>query len=128
MEEIESATVVKDYGIEGEHHAGGKAKRNVTLITEEAIDALRSERGIDLAKGATRRNITTRGIDLNGLVGKEFLVGKVLLLGTEIAHPCSHLERLTRKGVKKGLAGRGGIRARVIEGGSVKKGDPITPR
>jgi len=97
----------------------------VTLIEAEAIEALARETGIVLEPGASRRNIVTRSVPLNDLVGVRFRVGEVLLEGTRFCEPCGHLERLTRKGVMAGLLHRGGLRTVIVEGGTLRVGDPI---
>jgi MOSC domain-containing protein YiiM len=99
----------------------------LTLIEAEVIEAA-AEYGMRLAPGESRRNITTRGIRLNDLVGKRFRVGDALCEGTRLCEPCAHLEAVTgRGGICRVLAGRGGLRARLLEGGLIRAGDPVTP-
>lgn len=71
----------------------------VTLIEIEAIEALKRDYGIELTARDSRRNIATRGVPLNHLVGREFKVGGATLHGILLCEPCSHLEKLSRKGV-----------------------------
>jgi MOSC domain-containing protein YiiM len=97
------------------------------LIEIEAIEALRRDYDIDIAPGLSRRNIVTRGVALNHLVEREFTVGEVILRGTRLCEPCSHLERLTRRGVLRGLIHRGGLRAEIVSGGMIQIGDGIVP-
>ena len=99
--------------------------RDITLIEAEALEGLASDAGIELAAGEARRNVVTRGIGLNDLVGKPFRVGAVRCVGVELNEPCRHLERLTQPGVLKGLVGRGGLRADVVSGGEIAVGDPV---
>jgi MOSC domain-containing protein YiiM len=99
--------------------------RALTLVEEEAIDAVRRDYDIDLAPGATRRNVVTRGVALNHLVGRTFRVGEVEVVGVRLAEPCAHLEALTAKGVRRALVHRGGLRGEVVSGGTVRVGDPI---
>ena len=101
------------------------AGREVTLIEAEAYDAIAQEAGIVLAPGASRRNITTRGVPLNHLVGRQFRVGEVLLEGVRLCEPCAHLESLTQSGVREGLIHRGGLRARIVTEGTIRIGDVI---
>lgn len=103
------------------------AGREVTLIEAEAYDAIAQEAGIVLAPGASRRNITTRGVPLNHLVGRQFRVGEVLLEGVRLCEPCGHLESLTQTGVREGLIHRGGLRARIVTDGTIRIGDVIQP-
>jgi len=99
--------------------------RDITLIEIEALEALKRGYGIELASGESRRNIVTRGVPLNHLVGREFKVGEVLLRGMRLCDPCSHLEKLTQKGVLRGLIHRGGLRADIITDGVIRVGDLI---
>jgi len=104
--------------------------REVTLIEIEAIDALRREYQIDIDAAQARRNIVTRGVALNHFIDREFAVGEAVLRGTRLCEPCAHLEKLTVKGVMRGLIHRGGLRADVVRGGTIRVGDTIieTPR
>jgi MOSC domain-containing protein YiiM len=97
--------------------------REVTLIEGEALEALQRELGIELAPGASRRNVVTR----NHLVGKRFRVGEVLLEGSRLCEPCTHLEGLTQKGVLAGLLHRGGLRTVIVEEGTMRRGDIVRP-
>ncbi len=101
--------------------------REVTLVEAEAIEALARDQKIQLAPGASRRNITTRGVPLSHLVGRRFRIGQVLLEGTRLCEPCTHLEGLTQKGVLGGLIHRGGLRTVILEGGTIRVGDHIRP-
>ena len=99
----------------------------LTLIAAEALEGLRRETGIDLSHEASRRNVLTRGIDLNALVGQRFMVGDVLCEGVELCEPCNHLQSLTQQGVLRGLVHRGGLRADVLDGGVITPGDAVVP-
>jgi MOSC domain-containing protein YiiM len=101
--------------------------RDVTLVEAEAIESLARDYGIELADGDTRRNITTRGVPLNHLVGRDFTVGEAVLRGIRLCDPCGLLERRTQPGVKKALAHRGGLNAQIVSGGTIRKGDSIRP-
>ena len=100
--------------------------REVTLIEIEAMEALRREYEIDIEAAQARRNIVTRGVALDHLVDREFVVGEVLLRGTRLCEPCSHLEKLTVKGMMRGLIHRGGLRADIVRGGTIRAGDVIS--
>ena len=97
----------------------------VTLIEIEAIEALKRDYGIELAPGDSRRNIVTRGVSLNHLVGRDFKVGEVTLRGVRLCEPCLHLERLSLKGVQRGLIHRGGLRAEILTDGMIRVGDEV---
>jgi MOSC domain-containing protein YiiM len=103
------------------HDAG-----DVTLIEAEALEGLRGDTGIELTHEESRRQVLTRGIRLNDLVGKRFRVGSVELVGAELCEPCAHLQRLTYDGVLRGLVHRGGLRAEIVRGGRIAVGDPVT--
>jgi MOSC domain-containing protein YiiM len=78
-----------------------------------------------LAAAESRRNLVTRGIDLNAVVGREFTIGSVRAFGQRLCEPCVHLQRLTRPGVVAGLVHRGGLRADVLTDGEIRLGDTI---
>lgn len=101
--------------------------RDVTLIEFEAVQALKRDYGIDLSAADARRNIVTRGVALNHLIGREFKVGEVTLRGVRLCEPCAHLENLSRKGVMRGLVHRGGLRADILTGGMIRVGDAVNP-
>jgi len=111
-------------GTYSQHPGGG---REVTLIEAEAIEAIAREAGIALPAGASRRNIVTRGVPLNHLVGHRFHVGEALLEGTRLCEPCAHLGALTGKGVVPALIHRGGLRTVIVKEGTIRVGDPIRP-
>ena len=97
----------------------------MTLIEIEAIDGLKRDYEVQLDPGQSRRNIVTRGIALNHLVEQEFRIGDVVLRGTRLCEPCAHMEKLTVKGAMRGLIHRGGLRAEIVKGGTIRVGDRI---
>jgi MOSC domain-containing protein YiiM len=101
--------------------------RDITLIQAEALEGLLEEHGIELSAAESRRNVLTRGIDLNALVGKRFTVGAVECVGVELCEPCNHLQSLTQPGVLRGLVHRGGLRADIVRGGRIAVGDAVAP-
>ena len=103
------------------------AKRALTLIEREAVEAAAAEAGITIDEVETRRNLVTVGVPLNHLVGHEFTVGPVRLRGVNLSEPCAHLERLTRPGVRSALIHRGGLRAEILTGGPIGVGDRVQP-
>jgi MOSC domain-containing protein YiiM len=131
---VESARAVQGKGLDGDRYFTGEGTyshkpepgRELTLIEAEAIEGLSREHGIQLPPGESRRNVVTRGIGLNDLVGHRFTVGEVECVGAELCHPCSHLEKLTLPGVLKGLANRGGLRADIVSGGQIAVGDAVS--
>jgi MOSC domain-containing protein YiiM len=133
---VREVQAVAGEGLEGDRYfkkigtysniAGGG--RQITLIELESVEALKRDFRIELETTQTRRNIVTRGAPLNHLVGQRFRLGdEVVLQGVRLCEPCNHLERLTLRGVREGLLHRGGLRADIINGGTIRVGDSITP-
>jgi MOSC domain-containing protein YiiM len=123
---LEAAQALAGRGVEGDHaFPASDPDREITLIEAEALEALVLETHISLEAAQTRRNLLTRGVRLNDLVGKEFLVGEVRLRGIRLCEPCAHLENMTQPGVLAGLLHRGGLRAAIVESGTIRLGDPI---
>lgn len=99
----------------------------LTLIAEEALEAFNDETGIELSAQASRRNVLTRGIDLNALVGKRFRVGEVECEGVELCEPCAHLASLTDRAVLRGMVHRAGLNADILTDGTIAVGDAVLP-
>jgi MOSC domain-containing protein YiiM len=117
-------------GLEGNRYywAEGDAPRGcaVTLIAAEAIDAVAQDGDVAIEPAATRRNVLTRGIDVNELVGKRFRIGDVECEGVELCEPCAHLESMTQPGVIKAFVHRGGLNADILTDGEISVGDAVT--
>jgi MOSC domain-containing protein YiiM len=132
---VDEAHAVPGKGLEGDRYFQGTGTysgrpgpdRELTLIEIEAIEALERDYKIKIEPGQARRNIVTRGVPLNHLVGKELSVGEVTLLGLRLNEPCNHLASLTDDKVKQGLVHRGGLRAQVLTEGIIRSGDTIQP-
>ena len=103
----------------------GNSDWEVTLIETEEIDRFNEAHRHELGYGDFRRNIATRDIRLNSLVGKQFDIGGVKLAGIRLCEPCATLAATVTESVLPGLLGRGGLRARVLNGGQVSVGDAI---
>lgn len=132
MRALAEATLAAGRGIEGDRYATGKGKysefpdvREVTLIEVETLEALARDEKIELLSYEHRRNLTTRGVPLNHLVGRRFRVGNVVLEGGRLNVPCRYLELLTKKPVYQPLLNRSGLNCRIIEGGVIRVGDQI---
>ncbi len=110
---------------EGTFSPKGGVDREVTLIESEALEGLAKEYELTLTPAQARRNLLTRGVPLNHLVGSTFTVGSVVLRGIRLCEPCGHLEKLTCKGVRAGLIHRGGLRAQVVAGGILEVGATV---
>ena len=130
---VEEARAVEGKGLEGDRYFSGSGAwsstpgsgRQVTLIELETIEALERDYKLKIEAGQARRNIVTRGVALNHLVGREFSVGDVRLRGMRLNEPCNHLASLTDEKVKQGLIHRGGLRADIVSGGVIRVGDQI---
>jgi MOSC domain-containing protein YiiM len=129
---VESARATSGVGLEGDRYALGlghyqdsRVSRDLTLIEAEAIEALSREHRIHLAAGGTRRNLTTRGIALNELLGRRFWVGEILCEGTRLCEPCRYLADLTGEPLLRALVHRGGLRAEILRGGVIRRGDHV---
>ena len=98
----------------------------LTLIEAEAIEAALREYKVSLTPGEPRRNVVTRDVALNHLVGRDFMIGGVRVHGIRLCEPCSHLEGLTGQPVIKALRHRGGLRAQILTQGLIRVGDPVS--
>lgn len=98
---------------------------HVTLIESEEIDYFNKNVGQSFPYSKFRRNIVTKGIKLNNLVGKEFYVGSVKLIGIELCEPCGYLSGLLVPEVLKLMSEGAGIRAQIISGGEITNYDII---
>ena len=121
LEAAQEVKVLAGAGIEGDRYGD----RDITLFEAEAIEGLKADTGIDMAPNEIRRNVMTRGIALNDLLGRRIRVGEVEAVVTELCHPCSHLQKLTQPGVLRGLVNRGGLNADVVVGGAIRVGDAV---
>ena len=133
---VPEVRAVEGQGLEGDRYftkAGTYSNtpgggRQITLIELESVEALKRDLKIQLDPTAARRNVVTRQVPLNHLVDQQFRLGdEVVLQGVRLCEPCEYLESLTLKGVRQGLLHRGGLRADILRGGTIRVGDPVTP-
>jgi MOSC domain-containing protein YiiM len=130
---LDQAVLIPGVGIEGDRYAlkqgtfyKPEPDFELTLIEAEAIEALQREYGVALAPGNARRNIVTREVPLNHLVGKEFTIGEVRVRGIRLCEPCDHLQTVAGKEqLIKGLRHRGGLRTQILTQGTIRVGDTI---
>ena len=121
---VEEVRAVAGKGLEGDRHfhdEGAPPGQALTVVAAEVVEDVR------LGPGETRRQVTVRDVDVNGLVGKRFRVGEVECFGVELCEPCAHLEKMTRPGIIKALAHRAGINADILVGGVIRVDDPVSP-
>lgn len=135
--EVVSRDRVEGYpgrGLDGDRYATAppdepspsrRLRGDLTLIEGEEVDRLEETIGGPVLPGELRRNVTTRGIRLNALVGKRFKIGAVVGEGIELCEPCAYMQKLVGKPVLKPLLHRAGLRAAIIEGGDIQVGDTI---
>ena len=119
MEELQEARAVEDVGLEGCAHARPQGKRQVLLMDRETLDVF------ELAPGIVRENVTTEGIDVNGLaVGQRLQIGEVELQVSAVCDPCEQIEAL-RQGLQAAMQRRRGMLCKVVRGGLLRRGDEI---
>jgi MOSC domain-containing protein YiiM len=127
-EPVQSVRAIAGRGLEGNRYffdGDAPAGQALTLIAAEAVEAMDREHGISIEPRESRRNVVTRGIDVNGLVGKRFRVGAVECLGVAPCEPCADLQAMTKPGVIKGLVHRGGLNADILSDGEISVGDAV---
>jgi MOSC domain-containing protein YiiM len=132
MERVEEVRTLEGCGIEGDRYCEGTGYYTpygdvceVTLIAAEDLDYIQTELGIRVKNGEHRRNIITRGIDLDSLRRRRFRVGETVLQYDRPRPPCRHVQDLSEPGMTRALRGRGGICARVVEAGRIRARDAI---
>jgi MOSC domain-containing protein YiiM len=132
MQAVDQAEAIPGVGLEGDRYAlktgtfyKPQADFELTLIEAEAIEAVLREYKISMTVSEARRNIVTRNVPLNHLVGREFTVGPVRIRGIRLCEPCSHLEAITGLPVINGLRHRGGLRAQILTQGVIRVGDEV---
>lgn len=129
-EPVESVRALAGRGLEGNRYffqSDAPPGTALTLIAAEAVEAMEREHGISIEPRESRRNVVTRGIDVNELVGKTFRIGDVECRGIELCEPCTHLQAMTKPGIIKGLAHRGGLNADILGDGEIRVGDAVAP-
>lgn len=133
---VDAAEAIAGLGLAGDRYvvqaerAGGMVSpdKQLTLIGVEAIEDARDRSGVEIPSGASRRNVTVRGVPLNDLVGRTFRIGGVRLKGIEPCDPCGYLEKTSGlAGVTRALVDQGGLRAEVLAGGPIRIGDAVGP-
>jgi hypothetical protein len=125
---LETVTVVAGRGLRGDRYldgtgsfASGPPGSALTLIDAGVCESFSPP----LAAGEHRRNVVTRGIDLNALVGREFTLGAVSCRGMRLCEPCSVLQRSAERPLLRPLVHRGGLRADILADGTISVGDPV---
>ena len=128
IKEVKTINVIKNQGIVGDRHLRefNDPFSQLTLIESENIDYYNSKYGLDIPYIDFRRNIVTKGIKLNELVGKKISIGDVKVEGIDLCRPCRHLnEILNQKNILKEFLRRGGLRCQILNSSKINLGDQI---
>ena len=128
IHEVNSINVLANQGIVGDRHFNefNDPYNQITLIESENIDYYNIKYGLNIPYKDFRRNIITKGIKLNDLVGKRFKIGKVELEGIDLCRPCKHLsEILDQDNIIKEFLRRGGLRCQILTSSTIEVGDKI---
>jgi len=130
---VDQVHAIPGMGIEGDryfnkhdaHDTNSKPGREITLIEIEAIVSMQNEDRIQISPDQTRRNIVTRGITLNNLVGRIFFIGNIQLRGIRLCEPCQSLANRTDPHLLSSMVHRGGLRAEILTEGIIHINDSI---
>lgn len=131
---VDRARAIPGRGLEGDRYARGtgtfsshpqRPDGELTLVQKEHIDAFAALSGIPFTTRDARRNLVTVDVDLNGLVGREFKVGEVVIRGLRLCEPCNYLAKKTSQEVLRGLLHKGGLRAQILSIGEIRVGDTL---
>ena len=128
INEVNSIDVLANQGVVGDRHFKefNDPYNQLSLIESENIDYYNIKFGSNIPYLDFRRNVVTKGIQLNDLVGKKILVGNVELEGIDLCRPCRHLmEVLGQDNIIKEFLRRGGLRCQILSSSSIKIGDQI---
>ena len=128
IKEVNSIEVLANKGIVGDRHFNdfNDPYNQLSLIESENIDEYNIKFGLDIPYINFRRNIITKGIQLNDLIGKKLQIGNVELEGVELCRPCRHLtEMLNQKNILKEFMRKGGLRCQILSSSKISTGDKI---
>ena len=128
IKEVRSIKVLANQGIVGDRHFKefNDPFNQLSLIESENIDYYNIKYGLNIPYIDFRRNIITKGIQLNNLIGKKFQIGKVELEGVDLCRPCRHLcEVLNQDNIIKEFLRRGGLRCQILSSSSIEVGNKI---
>lgn len=123
---LASATFLTGLGMNGVWRCRPNSSRQITIIEEEAVDALSKHLGIQIPSGATRRQVMIRGMRLASKIGSHIKLGPIIVKVEAICHPCERMEENVGPGAKEAMKENCGICDLVISGGDLKVGDPVT--
>ena len=122
---VDAAICEAGQGLAGDRYHGEDpgAKTQVTLLDRKVVDEMCRTLGIAQPDySSLRRNVLVSGADLNSLIGKQFAVNGVVFEGVEECKPCYWMDEAVAPGANAFLAGRGGLRCRILTGGTLRCG------
>ena len=128
IQEVTTIKVLANQGVVGDRHFKefNDPFSQITLIESENIDFYNIKFGLNIPYVDFRRNIVTKGIQLNYLIGKKIKVGNVELEGIDLCRPCRHLnEILNQDNIIKEFLRKGGLRCQILSSSSINVGDEI---
>ncbi len=128
IKEVKQISLLAGMGIVGDlhFHECNDARKQLTLIESENIDYYNKNFNLNIPYLSFRRNIITKGIQLNELVGKKLLIGKVELKGIDLCRPCKNLQEMLRQNnIIKEFLKKGGLRCEILNNGIINVGDFI---
>ncbi len=126
--EVKSIDVLANKGIVGDRHFNeyNDPYCQLSLIESENIDYYNTKYGLNIPYTDFRRNVITKGINLNNLIGKKLQIGNVKVEGIDLCRPCKHLtEMLNQENILKEFLRRGGLRCQILSSSSISIGDEI---
>ena len=126
--EVKSIDVLANKGIVGDRHFNeyNDPYCQLSLIESENIDYYNTKYGLNIPYKDFRRNVITKGINLNNLIGKKLQIGNVKVEGIDLCRPCKHLtEMLNQENILKEFLRRGGLRCQILSSSSISIGDEI---
>ena len=124
---LEAAPFATDVGLEGDWRSRKGRRRQITIIEAETLAHVALALGMQgVPSGASRRQVVVRGVRLNDTIGKRLRIGPVLVAVEEPCDPCANMEAKIGPGARQSMEGLGGVGGRVIEGGVLRPGDPVT--
>ena len=127
--EVDSIEVIANKGVVGDRHFDNynDPYNQLTLIEAENIDYYNTRYNLNIPYKDFRRNIITRGIELNNLIGKKIKIGNAEVEGVDLCRPCRHLtEVLDQNNILKEFLRRGGLRCQILNSSKINLGDLIT--
>ena len=126
---LDAARFITDRGLEGDGRSRRGRGRQITLIEAEALEHVARTLGYEsVPAGASRRQVVVRGLALNDTVGKQLRIGPLVVQVDELCDPCQNMESKIGPGAQAALAQRGGVCGRILEGGVLRPGDPVSVR